>query len=117
MAKKLHYTDPLKSAYMAREFGVEFEGSESIRITDTILGKIVSPIVYHIHPNSLHIFEPIEGDVVSVVEDGTTTHYGILNEDKHIFVSGGGLSPNEYDDLKIIKRNGKHFFMAEGEYK
>jgi hypothetical protein len=83
---KLYYTDPLKAAWMAREFGVEYTHSnlkghdkytynyipffdyeydsypecpKNEAITDPCM-------LFEIDPDSLHIFEPKVGDVIKV---------------------------------------------------
>tara|TARA_R110000868_G_scaffold365633_1_gene628526 strand:- start:588 stop:1043 length:456 start_codon:yes stop_codon:yes gene_type:complete len=95
----LFYKDPLKAAYMAREFGVEFANSsrdiheDCQRTLEFLWGKTIlsgelkvlnSQIYkrYLIHPDSLDIFKPMVGDVTYndscaqvVVSDETWTQY------------------------------------------
>ncbi len=133
--KKFYYTDPLRVAYMAREFGVEFytqnydscSGSISIRTSGGIGGSeecntvsIESQLIsssgrVYIHPRSLPVFEPQNGDKD---EDGY-----IYDGKKKVW-----FSPLIYIDWEVGKqaglkrpegrtarRNGKAFFMPEAE--
>lgn len=112
MSKKLFYTDPLASAYMAREFGVEYRAKPSgLAVTcdvslDDGMGKSINikpnGDVYYIHPDSYHIFEPRVGDYVS------------FRKDKEVYLVDEYSSWDVPPD-KIIQRNNKPFFMPEGE--
>ena len=108
--EKLYYTDPLASAYMAREFGVELINEDGHKyyvrniITMHNLGKL------YIHPDSYHIFEPQVGDVFSTTRaDATSVEFVMSDiratEFKHLIITQGA---------KIIQRNNKPFFWPEG---
>lgn len=120
---KLYYTDPLKAAYMAREFGVEMCAA----VKDELCGYIYSynyggdwlsiildskgirdsawakPENFHVLPEFHHIFEPQQGDIDSF---GAEYSRGVWFY---------GDYEQVYDYAKIIMRNGKHFFMPEVE--
>lgn len=130
---KLHYDDPLKAAYMAREFGVKYyDVNEPFNETDghcfgkhcsdhplnprTDLGNFTVARYYAIHPDSYSIFEPREGDLVS---SEAFDDYRFLNEWSRgtgFFVAYGDeilCRPDEVDT--IILRDNKHFFMPKQE--
>jgi len=126
---KLYYTDPLAAAYMAREFGVKFANNNSdsparmdIITTFSSMDNHVSTIVdccgievdlsdneeIYIHPDSLHIFEPMDGDIgldthriANHFEDGDWTQLGYRGLPNH--------------PVKIIRRNNKPFHWPEEE--
>ena len=117
---KLYYTDPLASAYMAREFGVEFlkdglcdEETQcywKIHVNTKFYNNAVQlmlldkhKIRFIIHPDSLHIFEPMNGDLV--------VNYTV---DENLYYEWDSRSIFE-DGEEIIQRNGKAFFMPESE--
>jgi len=142
---KLYYTDPLAAAYMSREFGVEYHKLGKIanwkvwQIDGEVDGaifidpKIMSHIdflhdfggKFSIHPDSLHIFEPQEGDYIYFDNEfgENRDEYGIgevsisLWTDEVLSVRWGniGLRLNECENVRIIQRNGKPFFWPEEE--
>lgn len=165
---KLFYSDPLKAAYMSREFGVEYMeecNGDIAKVTVEVEQyewlnpggitspdqkyiqinvKFSAPMVtahsvdngktwtpeyfdkiwtqyklypkYYIHPDSLHIFDPKEGDVV-------------VNPNGYPYLVSGGdmaefyeneISVDEAKDWvngnwKIIQRDNKAFFAPEVE--
>lgn len=146
---KPYYTDPLKAAWMAQEFGVFFlldefvctkekyipktDGSngyiteceewiqcktkDSMVIIDSNLDKFI------IHPDSLRIFEPQKGDLLSTNGEPRTKYLTFINKEScDIFLADGeeyhqGIREyNSYEYItEIILRDGKHFFMPEEE--
>jgi hypothetical protein len=112
-AKNLYYTDPLKAAWMAREFEVEFS-SHSYTDAMSYEGRLAflddgRPV--EIAPDSLHIFEPMEGDV-AVDSNGYLCNwrYG------HWRIENALADEKGYEPIapfKIIQRNGKDFFVPE----
>ncbi len=73
--KRFYYDDPLAAAWMWKHFGMEFEGADTIIIEiDEILSAALKPYdkridycvpqIMYIHPDSLHLLEPMVGDVV-----------------------------------------------------
>lgn len=124
--KHYYYIDPLKAAWMAREFGVEFfwelSRMDGLKLIDR----------YVVHPDSLHIFEPMEGDVVFMTALGGGFGVGLYNVcldgediyDNHICISNikSKDSVMESGDMwgslflgEIVQRNNKAFFMPETE--
>jgi len=118
---KLYYTDPLKAAYMAREFGVkllfiEHYGDDKWETEITWEGIIKTAARYgigtyelsrlYVHPDSLDIFKPKEGDLVTIRKDdfGATP-----------FVFRGDLSDWDTFERHVLFRDKKHFFMPEDE--
>ena len=109
---KLYYTDPLKAAWMAREFGVVIEQARcksSIEWEQDFYKSICYDAMlrhdktYYIHPDSYHVFEPVEGDMVGYYDlDG-------LFAGKII----GKFGTFKYKT--IIQRNNTAFFHPEQE--
>lgn len=66
---KPYFTDALAAAWMAKYFGVKFLGNNPLVGNDWAKNKVLyyEAEKYYIHPDSLPIFEPQEGDVVSVI--------------------------------------------------
>lgn len=118
---KLFYTDPLKAAWMAREFGVKFishggadliyNGGDDFSVIDCPRGHYVGEY-YHVSPDSLPIFEPKVGDKD---EDGY-----VYEEKKLAWLRKDGLYDNDpvygyRHTSEIAKRDNKPFFMPEVE--
>lgn len=103
----MHYTDPLKAEWMAREFGVKMYATANNtpingHVDDVYLCEIFvcDTTIYHIHPDSLHIFEPMEGDLA-------------LSPSGAPWLSTGRKAIAAIHGNEIIQRNGKAFFMPE----
>lgn len=126
---KLYYTDALKAAWMSREFGVltyciNDDGNETDDDFYAYLeaAQEESAFPFYVHPDSLSIFEPMEGDVVSYWYESepdyhcstakrTREHIKRLTKAKMFYVKHqSGISR-----MRIIQRNGKAFFMPEVE--
>lgn len=111
--KRYYYTDPIKAAWMAREFWVEF-ASHSYTDAMSYEGQLAfldDGLPIEIAGDSLHIFEPMEGDVIRDDIDG---EYQVVWKDHKglgIDTSKGTYPPSG----QIIQRNGKAFFMPEGQ--
>lgn len=111
---RYYYSDQLKAAYMAREFGMRFlrpDGSE-VNLShgmgremgdDGWIEFIAVPNDGdYIHPDSLSILQPQEGDLV---EASTET------EQYTFYYHAEMLAKSD----KIIQRQGKAFFWPERE--
>jgi hypothetical protein len=121
---KLYYSDPLISAYMAREFGVLINIDTSNRYfthnESTFLeygfkeddSKVNTWIQYstcykfYIHPDSYDIFEPRGDDKVI---NGAGGMFEVNGEG----VVYGALGIYDGGDIDIIIRDGKPFFTPE----
>lgn len=120
-----YYTDPLAAAWMAKHFGMRFSGAFADGFFEIEARK--SPLcsmgewfpkgddfeyygLYYIHPDSLHLLEPKEGDVVEVASNpsGYFSSY-----------SSGMFDNQPYSErdefFKIIQRNGLPFMWPEQE--
>ena len=121
-----YYDDPLAAAYMCQNHHVAFlKGTiyDDVKgvaarptITATTAAFMSSRVVldthdnpnhkYIIHPDSLHIFEPQEGDVVQVWSSPSKAHYSVKYKRLTTKAVGENISA-------IIQRNGKPFFMPK----
>lgn len=116
---KPHYNDALQAAWMAREHKVKlksprgqslyYDDGDSFR-TEKDCG-IYAGGRYIISDDSLHIFEPQEGDIVNVTDDENRDITGIMAMYNQIFHHDGILLATQYDTARIIQRQGKAFFM------
>ena len=113
---KYYYTDLLVAAYMAREFGVKLyepkneEYAEEWHTIEDLYDVALFLILWqdksqkegvpkvHIHPDSEKIFEPQEGDLCVYPND--PNYYFSFSSDEPVA-----------DDIEIILRDNKHFFM------
>ena len=125
--KKLYYTDPRKAAWMAGEFGVEYENMQdkfyshkkNANMTTTAWGEWTMrvrskmgmfPDKFYIHPDSYNIFEPQEGDLINQEGSGVfDLTEDILSETKYLFPK------DPFEFWSIIQRNNTAFFMPEVE--
>ncbi len=107
---KYFYTDPLKAAWMAREYGMEFISSctgDNIDWANDFCE--VSPqgwncSKFYIHPDSLHILGPKVDDIMWwTCGDGLA----LAQATSLLIQQDGGR--------EIIQRNGKAFFAPEVE--
>lgn len=123
---RYYYTDPLAAAWMAKHFGMQYatEHKED-RLYDWPT-EIRMPLErYVIHPDSLHLLEPMVGDLF-------VGHNGLMRADETMYPKqGGGWESgvcyrivdyrNRYlpeawgDEKKIIQRNGIPFMWPEKE--
>ena len=117
--KRLYYTDPIKAAYMAKEFKALFcrycnddqesaiyiyEVCECVEIKDWGYEENI-----YVHPLSFHIFEPKEGDE-GRIKTRLGASYARYNLRQWV---GRGL--NQEEEPAIIIRDNKQFFMPEEE--
>lgn len=132
--KKYYYNCPYKAAYMARHFGMDFEGCRDGTCFEAALHSDADPDIYdtegdkfYIHPDSLHLLEPQEGDLVKVVCCEADCEYpedwviGVIEGDVCTVrcnlqgTSGYSISLNRVSAKEIIQRNGKAFIWPEVE--
>lgn len=129
---KLYYTDPLKAAYMAREFGIELLDYRCISYPEiltweNVIEEMINsytggvdlkyiPEKYYIHPDSYGIFDVKFGDltdakweVSSGGEEGATRYIQTIKEGRTTF------EPQKPSPVEIIQRDGKAFFEPERE--
>lgn len=137
--KRLFFNDPLKAAYMAREFNVEFEAkfgfgdkekyckitAENFRLNKNIMSLHFVDIVnittpFYVCKESESIFEPKKHDKVLALEK----HYlpQLLEVERLCTVSTLFKDSSEVsypgktfnvDKVEIIMRNNKHFFAED----
>lgn len=127
---KLYYTDPLKAAWMSREFGVDLRTNGCrTALPLWIFGRWIEnkwDKVAEIHPDSLSIFKPMEGDVyeVDVTEDVPVYHERARFGDAPMYYKSRSSPYHQFQIYKnnpngvfkrIVERNGKAFFMPEVE--
>lgn len=117
---KYYYTDPLAAAYMAREFGVTIYNPS---LNSTIgLHKLVRDVYpqgiggkkYNIHSKSIDIFKPMVGDLIKAVYKLDCGNGDFTYEDLVEIVPFGERF-QYLDNIEIIQRNNKQFFMPEVE--
>lgn len=88
--KRYFYTDPLAAAWMARHFGMRPKEEVGSPIVRQFPAPIELPYRAYIRPDSLHLLEPIDGDL-------------LLVKAQHPFYVS---STNIADLLKCIERDG-----------
>jgi len=131
---KLYYTDPLKAAYMAREFGVKLANNNTDKpvgmslfahhsTLDNYTGGSVSCLgidadLYegeeiYIHPDSNDIFEPQVGDLVLYCSTMRPRIIGKVTDGGYYDTEGLPMERNKYQ--YIIRRQHKQFFMPRAE--
>ena len=141
--KKLYYTDPLAAAYMAREYAVKFQvlapkgdGFGWYDFAPDWKPFAMQDSKFYVHPDSLSVFEPQVGDLITDYErvsitdkadkefpnkfcitktdelfDLTCLYQFILTEENY----DNAWSCNHWGGQKIIQRDGKPFFWPESE--
>jgi hypothetical protein len=100
-----YYTCPIKSLYMMEEFGVKFTNSHQIIESVENIWKFGSKenyVNFYVAKESEYIFEPKKGDYAKVGNWGLWC----LTED---------IIKKEFDDITLIMRDNKQFFMPEVE--
>ena len=99
---KYYYTDPLKAAYMAREFGVRFwNGEHELHHLPFVDAEAEGRNI--IHPDSEHIFSPIEWDCM-------------LSDGGALFRFMSAPDGVKFKECSTIMRDNKHFFTPEAEH-
>lgn len=126
MMSRLYYDDPLQAAYMAREFGVKvkalLDADWLLSWYDLLSDDFIEPyrlnkkFKLYVHPDSEHIFEPIEGDLGNALEINEAMGHNSYescwwdNDEKKWWFDDDGR--REAIDAQIIFRD-KHFFYPE----
>lgn len=128
---RYYYTDPLAAAWMAKQYGMQFEPREKswnkIEHWTSLIAELEdchsieedrARGKYYIHPDSLPLLEPNIGDLV-IFLNARTTH---IVSDVCSFASGyKTISVQDKDnnfypeELKIIQRNNIAFIWPERE--
>src|SRR5579863_1248979 len=75
MTKRFFYKDPLAAAWMTAKFGMEFIDLITGRIEPSDIGTALYTRGY-VHPDSLHLLEPREGDLVKY----GLSDFGVIGE-------------------------------------
>jgi hypothetical protein len=113
----LYYTDPLKAVIMMRDHGVKINAVDTlgspptpvVATIDSILAMAEYPdILYYIHPESLPLFQLMVGDIWK-----SEQHIGYISIEGKMCANGSVIEP--FSKIEILQRNGKQFYMAEGE--
>lgn len=118
--KRYYYTDPLKAAWMAREFGVDYECGIWRNFDDWPKGNI------YISNDSLPIFEPKVGDMdksgrilkkvcLEEIYDNWTSDYDQSLGVVYYRDDEGDDRDMPLSVVKIIQRDNKPFFIPEVE--
>lgn len=102
---RYYYTCPIKAAYMAKYYGMRFvDCSKEYDISDFVrldYGDVYDDLdeKFYIHPDSLHLLEPVAGDLLIGPNNKVAMFYM------------GDTEPS--DKCKIILRNGMVFMWPE----
>jgi hypothetical protein len=130
---RYYYTDPLAAAWMAKHFGMKFEGGSISAFNCSVFSSGRTTPHYYaddgdddfrgiIHPDSLHLLEPKVGDIFRCWDnedpDDTQPYRIVPNQSTprewtvELQYAGfdDSVTPNE-----IILRDGKPFFWPERE--
>lgn len=137
-APRMFYTDPLKAAWMERDYGVKLTTKGDLPLvnvgigmaSESHMGFIYHQPPYYVHPDSEHIFQPQVGDIVVFsADDGSLC----VDAVEQVYFDGDESYPYTGDSgtviqlcashpdwlharkARIIQRNGKAFFMPENE--
>lgn len=116
--KRYFYTDPLAAAWMAKHHGMRFDLPRQSggspwdllievcvhRETGAIDGGSALPPIY-IHPDSLRLLEPIDGDVIDCRDCANNVGCGFQDYISKVNEPLG----------QMILRDGKPFFWPESE--
>ena len=118
--KRYYYTDALAAAWMADKYGMIFLSDAGDKIswmgdtavTTSMFGTFTCDGPLYIHPDSLHLLEPKDGDLVDGVRVGHVyeTDGKTLNVD-----ANGGDWEMAADCVTILQRNGIPFMRPEVE--
>jgi|DEB0MinimDraft_6_1074348.scaffolds.fasta_scaffold00048_12 hypothetical protein len=150
---KLYYDDPLIAAYMAREFGVNYNIYRRVkgewikvplhikdakRATKTYVSNLILKSKrkkHFIHTDSIGIFEPQVGDLITDKHDFKLNKSDYESPSKFLIEKSNELfnltclsqfiltednydcawSDYHWEGQEIIQRNGKNFFMPRRE--
>ena len=116
MPKLTYYTCPLKAAYMAKEFGVEYSycpGAFSYSFRNNDLAQYKEK--YYIHAESMAVLKPKEKDLVEIGGQLETVERLFINAhgERMLWAEDEHYTPGDVD--KIIQREGKQFFWPTFE--
>lgn len=130
---KAYYRCPLQAAYMNKEFGVEFKDANPKTGTEAWLGKFLYREVetYYIHPDSMSVFEPQVGDMITQKDDDGIQElsgwvgdkddeglviYSFLQNGKPVAKGRSIMDHIMFEDVEmIIQRDNKPFFWPQFE--
>lgn len=128
---RYYYTDPLAAAWMAKHFGFTYvapDGEPAMGIEGVWLCAELGLTRFYIHPDSVGLLEPREGDVIDMRPDGfchiflpdndydgLDTQHGDIAEHFTSNATMKGDVPMIETDWKIIQRNGIPFHWPEVE--
>ncbi len=111
------YSDPLAAAWQAKHFGMRFMIDEqpgyvieSIHFPPAYTGK------WFAHPDSLHLLEPVEGDLLAV--RFTSPALAMPSLPDHFVLACPWEDVEwelEYFDHRIVQRGGIQFMWPESE--
>lgn len=138
MTQRFFHTDPLAAAWMAKHFGMRFKlwkwNDLSFQFLPTGRNPDADSSRLYIHPESLHLLEPQDGDAVvfdrwhwerqrfdDMKDAPFQPHYATIRIDgdrKHIFSAGIGWDTARVGErfslpFKIIQREGIAFHWPE----
>jgi len=121
MENRLYYDCPISAAYMAKNFNVDFTNqTNSYRYWYADLVENINDEreeKLYIHPDSLSIFEPQEGDLVTTSGYPAKIIGKLLGKTDCFAVEFGSKNDPSYAYKKdidlIIERNGKPFIMPQ----
>lgn len=57
---RLFYKDPLKAAFIAKKFGVQFDSGDSLKSAIEVADLETTSIPFYIHPDSHETFEKMD---------------------------------------------------------
>lgn len=131
---KLYYTDPLKAAWMAREFGVELQEITPASIKNIIDFELINPNEtgqWYIHPDSYSIFQPKVGDLYrdcdgwyftileevdyEALPDHVSSHFILIEMIMDTCDVGSPEFQWFLENCQIVERDDRAFFMPEVE--
>lgn len=123
---KKFYDDPLAAAIMARDFGVEIlvenekyqpdNGESPVKFTRGWRDILDYWIGGEINPDSYHILEPKDGDLISI--EGPDAEYVYEKDGKMYVMCYENMHSQEYHvstSNNVIQRDGKPFFTPSEE--
>lgn len=121
--KRYFYTDPLRPAWMAKHFGMRFDCDEAETPWDICAATMCQTLTpddepYYIHPDSLHLLEPREGDYGVLARPDDLYDLPMTYTDAQwVIVTDMGYCGPEVADaaVQIIQRNGIPFHWPESE--
>lgn len=119
MEKRYYYTDPLAAAWMAKHFGLRFiENFEvSEQYIDAKLTTHTFPAKLHIHPDSLHVLELRDSDILEgcKVEIKRFWFNKISGESRENISEGEWMNEEWQEYYKEIKRNPGRIIHRDGK--